>query len=138
MTSRAPGVPEGHHTVCPYLIVPDADRILQFMMDAFDATQRELHRTPEGRIMHAEVQIGDSVVMLGETNESWTGFKAMIHLYMPDVDEVFARAVEAGGKSVREVSTQDYGDRTGGVEDPAGNQWWIATRVAERSSGDDA
>lgn len=70
--------------------------------------------------MHADVQIGDSVVMLGEARDEWTGYKAMIHLSMPDVDEVFAGAVAAGGKPVRDVSTQDYGDRTGGVEDPAG------------------
>jgi PhnB protein len=73
---------------------------------------------PKGRVMHAEVQIGDSVVMLGEANDEWGGFKAMIHLYMPDVDAVFRRAVDAGGRVVREVGTQDYGDRTGGVEDP--------------------
>ena len=107
------------------------------MKDAFAAAEREVHRTPEGGIMHAEVRIGDSVVMLGEAKDGWTGFKAMIHLYMPDVDGV-AKAVEAGGTPVREVSTQAYGDRTGGLEDPAGNQWWIATRVAERGSGDDA
>lgn len=138
MTSRAPGVPEGYHTVCPYLIVPDGDRILRFMKDAFGATERAIHRNPDGHIMHAEVQIGDSVVMLGEAKGDWTGYKAMIHLYMPDVDGVFARAVEAGGTSVRDVSTESYGDRTGGVEDPAGNQWWIATRVAERGSADGA
>jgi uncharacterized glyoxalase superfamily protein PhnB len=85
--------------------------------------------------MHAEVQIGDSVVMLCEAKEDFTGYKAMIHLYVPDVDEVFRRAVKAGGKLVREVATEDYGDRTGGVEDPAGNQWWIATRVEERPAG---
>ena len=136
MTPVSPG-PEGHRTVCPYLIVPDAEAILAFMAEAFGATTRELHRTPEGRVMHAEVQIGDSIVMLGEANDEWKGFKAMIHLYLPDVDEVYRRALAAGGRSVREVSTQDYGDRTGGVEDPAGNQWWIATQVVERSSGGD-
>lgn len=135
MTSTAPGVPEGYHTVCPYLIVNDGDRMLDFMSQAFGATQRELHRTPDGRVMHAELQIGDSVVMLGESNEEFSGYKAMIHLYVPDVDDVFRRAVEAGGRSVREVSDQDYGDRTGGVEDPDGNQWWIATRVGERGGG---
>lgn len=134
MTSPAPGVPEGYHTVCPYLIVDDADRILDFMCDAFGATERELHRTPEGRVMHAEVQIGDSVVMLGETNEEFSDFKAMIHLYVPDVDDVFRGALEAGGRTIRELSDQDYGDRTGGVEDPEGNQWWISTRVGDRES----
>lgn len=135
MASTAPGVPAGYHTVCPYLIVPDGDRMIEFMQQAFGATVREMHRTPEDRVMHAEVEIGDSVVMLGEAKEEWSGYKAMIHLYLPDVDDVFKRAVDAGGRPVREVSTQDYGDRTGGVEDPAGNQWWIATRVGERPEG---
>jgi PhnB protein len=137
MTLPAPGVPEGYHTVCPYLIVPDADRVIAFLKAAFGATEREVYRTPEGRVRHAEVQIGDSVVMLGESSEEWSGFKAMIHLYMPEVDAVFRRAVAAGGRVVREVATQDYGDRTGGVEDPAGNQWWIATRTAEEAGGGD-
>lgn len=135
MASTAPGVPVGYHTVCPYLVVPRAEPVLEFMQQAFGGKVREMHRTPEGHVMHAEVEIGDSVLMLGQGNEEWGGFKAMIHLYMPDVDEVFRRAVEAGGRPVREVSTQDYGDRTGGVEDPAGNQWWIATRVGDRPSG---
>lgn len=121
---------EGHHTVSPYLIVPDGDRLLAFMQEAFGAELLERHDDPDGRVRHAEVRIGDSVVMLGESNDEWTGFKAMIHLYLPDVDDVFARAVAAGGRVVREVATQDYGDRTGGVEDPAGNQWWIASPVA--------
>lgn len=135
MAGTMPGVPEGHHTVCPYLIVPDATRILAFMAEAFGATERAVHRTPEGRVMHAEVTIGDSVVMLGESNEEWGGYKAMVHLYVPDADQVFQRAVAAGGTIIREVETQDYGDRSGGVEDPAGTQWWIATRVAEPGSG---
>jgi uncharacterized glyoxalase superfamily protein PhnB len=82
--------------------------------------------------MHAEVRIGDSVVMIGESNTEWSGYEAMIHLFMPDVDAVYARAVEAGARPVREPETMDYGDRSGGVEDSSGTQWWIATRVAER------
>ena len=126
---------EGRHTVSPYLIVPDGERLLAFMQEAFGAVLLERHDDADGRVRHAEVRIGDSVVMLGESNDEWSGFKAMIHLYLPDVDEVFRRAVAAGGTVVREVSTQDYGDRTGGVEDPAGNQWWIATPVAPRGEG---
>jgi PhnB protein len=129
-------VPEDRHTVSAYLIVPDGERLLIFIRDAFDGELIERHDSPEGRLMHAEVRIGDSVVMLGEANDEWSGFKAMIHLYLPDVDAVFARAVAAGGRVVREVATQAYGDRTGGVEDPAGNQWWIATQVAERGRAD--
>ena len=123
---------EGRNTVSPYLIVPDGERLLAFMQEAFGAEVLERHDDDKGRVRHAEVRIGDSVVMLGEEGGEWTGFKAMIHLYVPDVDQVFAQAVAAGGRIVREVATQAYGDRTGGVEDPAGNQWWIATRVAER------
>lgn len=126
---------QGRNTVSPYLIVPDGERLLAFMHEAFGAELLERHDDPDGRVRHAEVRIGDSVVMLGESNEEWSGFKAMIHLYLPDVDQVFQRAVAAGGRVVREVATQDYGDRTGGVEDPAGNQWWIATPVAERGGG---
>jgi PhnB protein len=137
MTAFTPGVPDGYPTACPYLIVPDADRILGFMKAAFGATERETYRSPEGRVKHAEVEIGDSVVMLGESSEGWDGFKAMVHLYVPEVDAVFQRAVGAGGRVVRDVSTQEYGDRTGGVEDPAGNQWWIGARVAERPGDSD-
>ena len=128
-------VPEDRHTVTPYLVVADAPRIIEFMQDAFGGTVLEKHMTPEGQVMHAEVRIGDSVVMIGESNEEWSGFKAMIHLYMPDVDAVYARAIDAGARPVREPETMDYGDRSGGVEDSSGTQWWIATRVAERPGG---
>lgn len=129
MAGTMPGVPEGHHTVCPYLVIPDAAAVINFMKEAFGGTERYLHRTPEGRVMHAEVTIGDSVVMLGEANETWNGYRAMVHLYVPDVDEAFRRAVAAGATVIQEVATQDHGDRSGGVEDPSGTQWWIATRL---------
>lgn len=125
-------VPEGRPGISPYLIVPDGERILAFLQEAFGAEVLEQHHEPDGRLTHAEVRIGDSVVMIGQSTAEWTGFKAMIHVYVPDVDAVVTRALAAGGRSVREVATQDYGDRTGGVEDPAGNQWWIASRVAAR------
>ncbi len=75
--------------------------------------------------MHAEIKIGDSIVMMGEGGEKT--FLAMLHLYMEDVDAVYQRAIQAGGKSLREPTDQFYGDRSGGVEDAFGNQWWIAT-----------
>lgn len=134
MNSPLPGVPEGHHTVCPYLVVPDAVAVITFLQEAFGGRERYLHRTPEGRVMHAEVTIGDSVVMRGEANETWNGYRAMVHLYVADVDEAFRRAVAAGATVIQEVATQDHGDRSGGVEDPSGTQWWIATRVGEPAS----
>ncbi len=81
--------------------------------------------------MHAETRIGDSIVMLGQNNEKWPSTRSMIHLYVEDVDRVFQRAIEAGATPLREPETMFYGDRSGGVDDPWGTQWWIATRVEE-------
>lgn len=122
-------IPEGYHTVTPYLIVEDGDAMIDFVERAFGATLVGRSDTPEGRLMHADVVIGDSHLMLGEANEEWEPRRSLIHLYVPDVDAVFARAVEAGAKSIRDPETMFYGDRTGGVEDPSGTQWWIASRV---------
>src|SRR5206468_3698463 len=94
---------------------------------AFDA--KEIHRSemPDGTVMHAEVRIGDSVVMLGETRDASSATPACLYMYVPDVDAVYARAVQAGGVSISEPRDQFYGDRSGGVKDACGNQWWIAT-----------
>ncbi len=122
-------IPEGYHTVTPYLIVEDGDAFIRFAQAAFDATVVGRSDTPDGRLMHADLMVGDSHIMLGESNEEWGPTRSLIHLYVPDVDAVFAQAIEAGARSVRDPETMFYGDRTGGVEDPSGTQWWIATRV---------
>lgn len=124
-------VPEGYHTVTPYLVVSDAPRMLAFLEAAFDGTVREHHLGDDGQVAHAEVRIGDSVVMLGQANEEWPPSRAMIHLYVEDVDAVFRQALEAGAEVVREPEDMHYGDRSGGVLDPSGNQWWMATRIRE-------
>lgn len=124
-------IPDGYHTVTPYLIVEDATGIIGFLERAFGATLLHRSLTPDGRVMHAEVQLGDSRVMLGESNDEWPPRPAMIHLYLEDVDAVYRRAVAAGGRTIREPETMFYGDRSGGVADAAGNQWWIATRVED-------
>jgi PhnB protein len=92
-----------------------------------------VHRsvTPDGTVMNAELRIGDSMVMLGEAPKDRTDVKimtSMLYMYVIDSDSVYERAVKAGGKSIREPADQIYGDRVGAVEDPCGNQWWIATR----------
>ncbi len=130
MSNSLSPVPEGYPTVAPYLIVDDAPRIITFLEDAFGGTLVR-RAEDEGRVMHAEVRVGDSIVMMGSASEEWPALRAMIHLYLPDVDAVYRRALEAGGTVVREPETMPYGDRSGGVMDPAGNQWWIATRVAD-------
>ncbi len=129
MSEPVKPIPEGYHTVTPYLVVADAQEVLRFMEQAFDATILHTSRTPEGRVMHAEAQIGDSRVMLGEANDEWPPMPAMLHLYVEDVDAAYARALEAGARTAREPADMFYGDRSGGVIDAAGNQWWIATRV---------
>jgi uncharacterized glyoxalase superfamily protein PhnB len=81
--------------------------------------------------MHAEAQIGDSRVMLGGANAEYPPMQSMLHLYVEDVDAVYRRAVEAGGTSIREPEDMPYGDRSGGIKDAAGNQWWLATHIAD-------
>jgi uncharacterized glyoxalase superfamily protein PhnB len=120
-------VPEGRGCVSPYLIVEGAARVIDLLRQAFGAT--ELHRTarPDGAIMHAEVQIGDSVIMLAEANPQFPAMPAMVHVYVPDVDAAYERALRAGATSQRAPENQFYGDRSAGVKDAGGNLWWIAT-----------
>jgi PhnB protein len=122
-------IPEGYHTVTPYLVVKGVDKLIQFLTQAFDA--KELHRTvgPGGAIAHAEVKIGDSPVMMGEAGGPFPAMPAAIYLYVKDVDATYKRAIQAGAAAAREPANQFYGDRSGGVTDPFGNQWWIATHV---------
>jgi len=120
-------VPDGYHTVTPYLVVKGAAGVIEFAKKAFDAKLLGKFDTPDGTIMHAEMKIGDSVVMLAEAAGPHPEMPAMLHLYVPDVDATYKRAIAAGAKSVREPADQFYGDRSGGVKDAAGNQWWIGT-----------
>ncbi len=120
-------IPSGYHTVTPYLSVHGARQVLDFVKQAFGA--KELHRMaqPDGTLMHAEVKIGDSIVMMGEARGKWQPMPASLYLYVEDVDSVYRRAVQAGGKSTMEPADQFYGDRTAAVKDAAGNQWTVAT-----------
>ena len=122
-------IPEGYSAVSPYLVVPDAAAFIDFMTGALGA--QEIRRFPgaEGRIGHAEVRFGDSMIMLGEAAPDAQRWNAMLHVYSEDCDAMYRRAVEAGCTSVREPSDNPDGDRRGGVEDRWGNQWWFATHV---------
>ncbi len=127
-------IPEGYHTVTPYVVVPGVAKLIDFLKQAFDA--KELHRMagPEGRIMHAEVRIGDSPVMLGEPMGEWKAMPCAVYLYVEDTDAVYNSALRAGGTSMMEPADQFYGDRNAGVKDPAGNLWWIATHLEDLST----
>ncbi|MFN7132884.1 MAG: VOC family protein [Myxococcales bacterium] len=123
-----PYKPEGYPSVSPYLVVAGAQKVLDFLKATFDATELRRYDNPDGTVMHAEVKIGDSVVMLGDGNAQWTPFPSFLHVYVPDVDATYRRALEAGGVSVQVPQQKGDPDKRGGVKDPAGNTWWIATQ----------
>ena len=121
-------IPDGYHSITPYLVVPDSPKTIAFLKQAFGATTLfEPMKRPDGTIGHAELKIGDSPLMLSEASEQCPATQAMIHLYVPDVDATYKKALAAGATSVMEVADQFYGDRSGGVKDPAGNSWYVAT-----------
>jgi PhnB protein len=125
-------IPEGYHSVTPYLIVDGAGALIDFMKQAFDAEETVRMDTPDGKVGHAEFRIGDSIVMLADSATSdWDAIPATVVVYVEDVDKTYRRALEAGGTSVRDVADQFYGDRAGGVRDPVGNHWWIHTHVED-------
>jgi PhnB protein len=127
-------IPEGYHTVTPYLTVRGAVKLLEFIQKAFNATILFEMKRPDGSLGHAEAQIGDSRLMIGEAPPDAPAMPAMLYLYLPDADKAYAQAIKAGAESVREVATQFYGDRSGGVKDMCGNQWWVATHVEDVSA----
>jgi uncharacterized glyoxalase superfamily protein PhnB len=121
-------IPEGYHTVTPYLIVRGAAKTIDFAKKAFGADLAfEPLKRPDGAIMHAEIKIGNSHVMISEASDQHPPMQSMLHLYVPNVDSIYQRALTAGATSVIEPMDQFYGDRSGGVKDPSGVHWWIAT-----------
>lgn len=121
--------PDGYSTVSPYLIVDAAAATIHFLVEVFGAV--ELRRFPdeEGRLMHAEVRIDDTVVMIADWVEGWPPLSSHVHVYVPDVDATYRHALEAGAESVQEPARKKDEDRRAGVKDPGGTTWWIATRV---------
>ena len=123
--------PEGFHTVNPYLVVNGAARVIDFLKQAFGAIETgETFKAPDGKIMHATVRIGDSMVELGDSPEP---MPMNLHVYVDDVDSLYERAIKAGGTSIRVPETTFYGDRSAGVKDPGGNKWWLACHVEDVS-----
>lgn len=120
-------IPEGFHTVTPYIVVADVDELLDFLKAAFGATETERIPGQDGQTGHAEVLIGDSYVMMGRAQDQFPALPCMLYLYVPDTDAAYALALAAGAKSLQEPADMFYGDRNGIVQDPAGNTWCIAT-----------
>jgi PhnB protein len=118
-------VQEGHQTATPYLGVQGAAELIDFMKDVFGAEEISRMPMPDGSVGHAELKVGDSVIMTGDAGE----FKPMVLLYVLDVDATYRRALAAGATSLREPADQSYGDRNAQVKDPLGNIWFIATPI---------
>ncbi len=127
MSSKVKPIPDGYHTVTPYLIVEGVPKLIEFLKKAFNAEIVE-EITVNGMVTHAEVKIGNSMVMMGEARGEHSPMPAMFYLYVEDTDATYKQAIAAGGISVMEPTDQFYGDRNGGVKDHCGNQWWIGTR----------
>ena len=135
MASKAKAIPDGYHAVTPYLSIKGASEAIEFYKKAFGATEVMRMAQPDGRVGHAELQIGDSKVMLADEfpDMNFRGPQALggspvhLHLYVEDVDRVVKSAVDAGAKEVRPVQDQFYGDRLGTVADPFGHVWHVST-----------
>ena len=124
-----PYKPNDYTSVAPYLIVKEASRTIEFLEQVFGAVQLRRFAGPAGKIMHAEVRIDDTVLMLADGAEGWPALASHIHIYVPDVDDTFRRALEAGAEPVQEPIKKDDADKRGGVKDKGGITWWIATQV---------
>ena len=124
-------VPDGFHTVTPYLVVENAAGFLDFLQAAFDAEVIERLTLPDGTVNHAMVRIGDSIIMTGTARPGNPPLPTMLYLYVPDVNSLYAKTLAAGAISIRELRDEYYGDRVGAVKDVFGNQWWLATHVKD-------
>ncbi|MFO0947804.1 MAG: VOC family protein [Planctomycetota bacterium] len=126
-------VPKGYHTVTPYFLVEGAAKFIEFLEKAFDAKIVNKMARPDGAVMHADLLIGDSHVMMGEANDEWPPLKNSIYLYLPVCDAFYDKAVAAGASTIYAPRTEFYGDRVAGIQDPFGNTWWISTHVEDVS-----
>ena len=123
-------IPKNHHTVEPFFIVKSVHNLIDWLTSSFGAEVLSKLELPDGRLAHAEIKIGDSIIMAGERP---IPMKLSTHIYLRDVDDAYNRCLKAGGKSINPPTTHPYGDRSAGVEDPEGNIWWIGTHVEDVS-----
>lgn len=121
--------PKSYSTVSPYLIVNGADATIAFLVEVFNAVELRRISDAAGKLIHAEVRIDDTVVMLADSGEGWQPMPAHVHIYVSDVDAIYRKAIAAGAISVQEPIKKDDEDKRGGVKDAGGTTWWIATKV---------
>ena len=121
--------PDGYTTVSPYLIVDGASATIDFLRRVFGADEIRRFADPAGRVMHAEVRIDDTVVMIADGVDGWPPVPSHVHVYVRDVDATYRRALEAGATSVQEPIKKEDPDKRGGVKDAGGTTWWIGTKI---------
>jgi len=139
MPSKTPAIPEGMHTITPHITLRNAAQAIEFYKKAFGAEELGRSLTPDGKIMHAAVRIGDSLIMMNDefpnmgssSAEALGGTNVTLHIQTEDVDSLFDRAVKAGAKPTMPLANQFWGDRYGQVVDPFGQRWSVATRVEQ-------
>jgi len=142
--SKVPHIPKGYNTVTPYLVIKGASQAIEYYKKVFDATEIMRMPGPNGTVGHAELKIGDSMIMLADENPSMGqghtsatttgGSPISLYVYMKDVDKVFERAIAEGAKILKPVQDQFYGDRSGFLQDPFGHLWGVATHVEDVSA----
>ena len=121
--------PDNYSTVSPYLVVNGASGTIEFLVKVFDAIELRRYPGANGNVMHAEVRIDDSVVMLADSTDQWEAVPSNVHVYVKDVDATYQRALAAGAVSVQEPVKKDDADKRGGIRDAGGTTWWIGTKV---------
>lgn len=126
-------IPEGYHSITPFIIVKGAAQLLDFLRDAFGAVEIARVPNPDGTLGHAETRIGNSVVMMFDAKEDWPDTPSFLRLYVENCDDTYQQALKAGAVSVTEPTNMPWGDRICRVTDPFGNLWWIMTRIEELS-----
>ena len=124
-------VPEGMHTVTPFLVADGANELIRFIEQSFDGKTTSIMKTKDGKVMHATVQIGDSQIMVADATDKYPAGSSRLYLYVDDVDAMYKKATDAKGTSLREPTDEFYGDRSAGVKDSWGNEWWIATHIED-------
>ena len=133
ITSKVNPIPQGYGTVTPYLIVDGVSKLIDFLKETFHAEERARINDKEDHVGHAEIKIGNSIVMMADSTAQYRPIPSQLYVYVDNVDDTYERAMKAGGTPEQEPTTQFYRDRTAAVKDPTGNVWWIAAHVEDIS-----
>lgn len=126
-------IPQGYHTVTPYIVVDKATDFINFLTKAFDAKEMSRHSRPDGTIAHSEIKIGSSIIMVSDSMEDFPANHVMLYLYVEDTDFLYRKALSSGAQSIQEPMDMYYGDRNAGIRDQWGNMWWIGTHIEDVS-----